>query len=249
MKMKAPIGTTLYVLLSLLSFYSCNAQQGKTLTPMQRYMLAHRRDSLMQDSINKAIAAKRPKAIQLLKVKIGTQIWASKNLDVVTFQNGDTIPEKESKYDFQQAGDNGQPAWCYYNGDKKNSKYGKYYNWYAIHDSRGLAPQGWHIPTDEEWAVLANYLGQDTGGEKMKSKNDWNGDNSSGFDALPAGYSNGSAGDDLGEFAIFWSATEFPNKPSEGSVRELGSDNPHFIQSYNSTAKSSGNSVRCIQDQ
>jgi uncharacterized protein (TIGR02145 family) len=51
-------------------------------------------------------------------------------------------------------------AWCYYENDAKNGvKYGKLYNWYAVNDARGLAPAGWHVPTDYEWEVLSTFLG------------------------------------------------------------------------------------------
>jgi uncharacterized protein (TIGR02145 family) len=246
--MKNSTTITALFLCALLLIASCNTNQEKTLTPEQRYAMAHRIDSLMQDSINKVQAARKPKAVLLPKVQIGTQVWATKNLHVTTFRNGDPIPEFENQVDFTGAGDNGQPAWCYYKGDKTYAKYGKYYNWWAVHDGRGLAPEGWHIPNDAEWLTLANYLGREIAGGKMKSKDQWNGDNSSGFDALPAGYSNGNAGDDLGKFAMFWSTTEFPNQPDQGSVRQLGSDNPHFDQSWNSENKTTGNSVRCLQN-
>jgi uncharacterized protein (TIGR02145 family) len=53
----------------------------------------------------------------------------------------------------------GKPAWCYYDNDPANgSKYGKLYNWYAINDSRGIAPKGWHVPSDTEWFCFEKYL-------------------------------------------------------------------------------------------
>jgi uncharacterized protein (TIGR02145 family) len=107
-------------------------------------------------------------------VQIGNQIWMSENLNVSTFRNGDVIPEVKSKDEWELKGFNKQPAWCYYNNDPANGlKYGKLYNWYAVSDPRGLAPDGYHIPSDEEWTVLTNFLGK-SGGEKMKSKSGWN---------------------------------------------------------------------------
>jgi uncharacterized protein (TIGR02145 family) len=103
-------------------------------------------------------------------VKIGTQVWMSKNLDVSTFRNGEAIPEAKSKEEWAKAGVNRQPAWCYYDNDSKNGKvYGKLYNWYAVNDSRGLGPKGYHIPSDAEWTILTDMLG----GEKIAGqKND-----------------------------------------------------------------------------
>jgi uncharacterized protein (TIGR02145 family) len=103
-------------------------------------------------------------------VTIGTQTWTTKNLDVATFRNGDAIPQAKTDEEWQAAGKNKQAAWCYYNNDPKNgTKYGKLYNWYAVNDARGLAPAGWHVPTDQEWTVLSTFLGgEESAGEKMK---------------------------------------------------------------------------------
>ncbi len=63
----------------------------------------------------------------------------------------------------------GQPAWCFYNNDPTNrTKYGKLYNWHAVNDPRGLAPQGYHIPSDVEWVKLLGALGAEAG-NSMKS--------------------------------------------------------------------------------
>ena len=103
-------------------------------------------------------------------VTIGTQTWTTKNLDVATFRNGDAIPQAKTNEEWKAAGKNKQAAWCYYRNDPKNgAKYGKLYNWYAVVDTRGLAPAGWHVPTDEEWTVLSTFLGgEDVAGKKMK---------------------------------------------------------------------------------
>ena len=113
--------------------------------------------------------------IQAQTVTIGTQVWTTKNLDVSTFRNGDVIPQASTDEAWEAAGENKQPAWCYYDNDPKNgTKYGKLYNWYAVNDPRGLAPAGYHIPTDAEWTVLSDYLGgEDVAGKKMKSTSGW----------------------------------------------------------------------------
>ena len=109
-------------------------------------------------------------------VTIGTQVWTTKNLDVATFRNGDAIQQAKTDEEWKAAGENKQPAWCYYENNTANgTKYGKLYNWYAVNDYRGLAPAGWHVPTDEEWTVLSTYLGGDAvAGKKMKSTSGWN---------------------------------------------------------------------------
>ena len=103
-------------------------------------------------------------------VAIGSQVWMSTNLNVSTYRNGDVIPQVQDKdtWDKLTTG-----AWCYYENNAANgTKYGKLYNWYAVNDARGLAPAGWHIPTDQEWTVLENSLGDDAG-KKMKSTSGW----------------------------------------------------------------------------
>jgi len=108
-------------------------------------------------------------------VTIGTQVWMTKNLDVSTFRNGDVIPQASTDEAWEAAGINKQPAWCYYDNDPANgTKYGKLYNWYAVNDPRGLAPAGYHIPTDAEWTVLTEYLGDENiAGKKMKTTSGW----------------------------------------------------------------------------
>jgi uncharacterized protein (TIGR02145 family) len=91
------------------------------------------------------------------EVQIGTQIWMTKNLDVSKFRNGDPIPEAKTDEEWVKAGENKQPAWCYYENNPANgAKYGKLYNWYAVSDARGLAPVGYHIPgTLDSLSILA----------------------------------------------------------------------------------------------
>ena len=104
-------------------------------------------------------------------VTIGKQVWMLENLNVATFKNGVAIPEVKDKDDWNNAEDNQQAAWCYYDNDPKNGeKYGKLYNWYAVVDDNGLCPQGWHVPSDVEWDTLVTYLGKDVAGAKMKAK-------------------------------------------------------------------------------
>jgi uncharacterized protein (TIGR02145 family) len=141
-------------------------------------------------------------------VTIGAQSWMGANLDVAFYRNGDPIPQVTDSTAWANLTTG---AWCYYNNDPAmGAVFGKLYNWYAVNDSRGLAPVGWHIPTDAEWKTLSMslgmsqtdadkfgspdyYFGTDEGG-KMKEAGTslWAGlnvgaTNSSGFTALPAG--------------------------------------------------------------
>ena len=104
-------------------------------------------------------------------VTIGSQVWTSKNLDVATYRNGDVIPQVQDENAWENLTTG---AWCYYDNDASNgTKYGKLYNWYAVNDPRGLAPNGYHIPTDAEWTQLSDYLGGGEAGTKMKSTSGW----------------------------------------------------------------------------
>lgn len=112
---------------------------------------------------------------QAQTVAIGGQVWMTKNLNVATFRNGDPIPQVKTDEEWEKAGQNQQPAWCYYNNDSaKGTKYGRLYNWYAVTDPRGLAPKGYHIPSNYEWKELIYFLGGESlAGKKMKSKVGW----------------------------------------------------------------------------
>jgi uncharacterized protein (TIGR02145 family) len=175
--------------------------------------------------------------------------WTTKNLDVDTFRSGDIIQEVRTMKEWVEAGKNKTPACCYYDNDLDNGfMYGKLYNYYAVNDPRGLAPVGWHIPTDEEWSELENLLGEEAG-KKLKSKNGWkNSGNCTdlvGFKALPGGfrYSDGSYLD-IRNIAFFWSATE-----KDTSLAWYRGLNVNFGGVYrNSNDKSFGASVRCIRD-
>ena len=194
-------------------------------------------------------------------VTIGNQVWMTKNLNVDTFRNGDKIPEAKTDAEWQAAGNNQQPAWCYYNNDPTNgAKYGKLYNWFAVNDLRGLAPEGYHIPTDAEWTILIDYLGgEHQAGTKIKSKEGWqgwpdgagNGNNSSRFNGLPGGSRNQDGSyQSIGELTRWLSSTE----------EYYEDDTISFIWSREMTGytegnvgrspgnKLDGNSVRCIKD-
>lgn len=103
------------------------------------------------------------------------QEWMAENLSVFYFRNGDPIPVVKTAEAWEKAGVNHQPACCYYENNAEYGKtYGVLYNWYAVNDPRGLAPVGWHLPTDAEWTTLVSYLGNDkTAGAKMKSASGW----------------------------------------------------------------------------
>ena len=187
---------------------------------------------------------------------IGNQIWMTENLNVDKFRNGDPIPHAKSSYQWEKAAKNDQPAWCYYDNDPLNGKkHGKLYNWFAVNDPRGLAPEGWHIPSDAEWTFLTAHLGgEDAAGTKMKSTSGWknsgNGNNESGFSGFPSG-GRGVWGDcfDMFEKCSWWSSTTTPSGLGRVDfvwVRRLNYDNGEVKRLKSS--HSIGLSVRCIKD-
>jgi len=191
-----------------------------------------------------------PKGVEFPSVIIGNQEWMINNLDVDTFRNGDIIPEAKTNEEWIQAGENKQPAWCYYNNDPAFRSYGKLYNWYSVNDLRGLAPDGWHIASDVEWSQLIEYLGGDNvAGTKMKSTAGWqengNGTNESSFTGLPAGYRT-SLGTfyDVGLYGFWWSSSEL--NAETAWYRNLNCNIGDASRGNN--YKVAGFSVRCLRD-
>jgi len=184
-----------------------------------------------------------------LSVMIGQQEWMIKNLDVSTYKNGETIPQctDETEWDNLTTG-----AWCYYSNSSDNGViYGKLYNWYAVNDSRGLAPSGWHIPTNNEWSSLSTYLGGNSvSGGKLKetgtshwSAPNTNATNESGFTALGAGYRYLQYAH-LGDVGAFWTSTQADAQTAyEWQILY----NAGTI-SNNPQGKALGFSVRCLKD-
>ena len=205
-------------------------------------------------------------------VLIGSQTWMAENIDVDKFRNGDPIPEAKTNKEWEQAGENKQPAWCYYDNDPKNGeKYGKLYNWYAVNDPRGLAPVGYHIPSVADWTILIEYLGSFGSGKKMKSSSGWdfegNGTNEIGFSGLPGGYRyptgvfqrtsidiNQSYSERV-RCGNWWSSTEHDKYGvplysleinRKAYYRYLSNFSDHLLSYY--FFMSGGLSVRCIKD-
>lgn len=187
-------------------------------------------------------------------VTIGDQLWMAENLNVDEFRNGDPIPHAQTAEEWQRAGENEQPAWCYYDNDPANGKiYGKLYNWYAVSDWRGLAPEGWRISSDEDWEKLIKLLGgEDVAGGKLKATDTtyWQSPNTGatneiGFTALPGGYRDlyGSF-HGIGSYGLWWSATEF--EAHYAWYRFVRYDLSDVGRDYSS--KAVGVSVRCVRD-
>lgn len=185
-------------------------------------------------------------------VAICNQIWMGKNLDVDHYRNGDPIPQVTDPAAWINLTTG---AWCYYNNDPAlGTIYGKLYNWYAVIDPRGLAPLGWHVPSDAEWTTLSTCLGGDLiAGSKMKEAgtSHWQlpnsgATNSSGFTALPGGNCNFSNGlfYSVGNGGFFWSSTN--QNANFTFSRKLSTNYTDLFLDLDS--KTEGFSVRCILD-
>jgi len=193
-------------------------------------------------------------------VKICDQTWMSKNLDVAHYRNGDTIPQVTNNNQWSNLTIG---AWRWYNNDSATygSVYGRLYNWYAVNDPRGIAPAGWHVPSDGEWNQLVKcvdpnadtttigWLNTNAGGS-LKSIVGWNnggnGTDSLGFKALPGGYinSNGSLFN-IGISGSWWSNTM--NGNAYAWYRTIGYESAR-INKNDFGEKALGFSVRCIKD-
>lgn len=185
-------------------------------------------------------------------VTICGQTWMAENLRTTHYQNGEPIKNiiDNSKWE-----DLSTAAYSWYENDSTNKYiYGALYNWYAVNDSRKIAPEGWHIATDEEWATLMSCLGgNEYAGAKMKEIGikHWNSTseevtNESGFTALPSGSRFPKIGyfGGLGESCSFWASTE--KNDSIAYSRGIGSENLYcgrgaYLKGY-------GFSVRCVKD-
>ena len=175
------------------------------------------------------------KSSEMNTIKIGSQEWATEDLEVTKFRNGEDIPLVEGDKEW---GELTTAAYCI------TPDGNHLYNWYAVNDPRGLAPEGFHVPSDDEWTELTNHLGgEDVAGNELKST-DCNGTNSSGFSALMGGgrdHLNGNF-NTLGNYAFWWSSTL--------SMSGALACNLYFGDSY--AVRYSGNlrngfSVRCLK--
>ena len=197
-------------------------------------------------------------------VLIGEQCWFAENLRSENYENGDAIPAELSTsewinttsgavavygegsstcLDYSSDGDACNEAWSL-------NEYGRLYNGYAVDDSRGLCPSGWHVPTDGEWTVLTDQLGGIyVAGAQMKTTYGWyaggNGTNSSGFSGFPGGYRD-PAGFffEVGEVGIWMSSTSYGSAHSHRYLSWI----VQTVAGGNYFSDNGGASVRCIQD-
>ena len=184
-------------------------------------------------------------------VKIGTQVWMAENLRVTHYRNGDPIPIVTDNAAW--AGLTSGACCSYDNDDSRIATLGRLYNWFAVNDSRNIAPVGWHVPSDAEWQMLIDYLGGDSiAGAKMKETgtNYWvspntGAGNESRFSARPGGDRSGTGHYyDVGDVAYFWSISTDSSR--HVLTRGLSLDNA-AVGRFRSD-KQDGISVRCVKD-
>ena len=183
-------------------------------------------------------------------VKIGTQIWMAENLKTTSFNDSTSIPNVTDQVTWASLT---TPGYCWYNDSiyYKNS-FGALYNWYTVNTGK-LAPKGWHVATDEEWAILTTFLGDSVAGGKLKETGtlNWTAPNTgatnvTGFTALPGG----GRGDDNGTFdfkgtiSFWWTSTVLDD--TYARFRSLGYNNSGVGKS--GSGKDNGLYVRCVKD-
>ncbi|HMK05598.1 MAG TPA: fibrobacter succinogenes major paralogous domain-containing protein [Ferruginibacter sp.] len=190
-------------------------------------------------------------------VSIGNQVWMQKNLNVDRFRNGDQIPQATSAEEWKTAREEKISAWCYVDFEEGNAgKYGKLYNWYCVMDKRGLAPAGWHIPSQEEAKTLVNATGGGSAAaDALRSRAGWKdnsrGTNRSGFNAYGAGkiWLDGSFLEK--DFSAYFSTTTKGTVDAEGKFQIhyfLMQQGSGTVYNNHLTFPGVGLSVRCVKD-
>ena len=185
-------------------------------------------------------------------VKIGSQVWMVENLKTTHYRDGTSIQNVTDGTVWHNLTTG---AYCNYNNDANNPiTYGRLYNWYAVRDSRNIAPTGWHVPSDVDWTTLTNYLGgEDIAGGKLKEAGIWHwgnpnteATNKTGFTALPGGWrSDYGIFVNVGYLGCWWSSTENDTQDYAWS-RYM-----HYTSAESfryKTGKNCGFSVRCVKD-
>jgi len=184
---------------------------------------------------------------------VGDMEWSVENLRVSKFNNGDAIPNVSMGSNWSSTT---TAAHAYYSNDPTyNLVYGKWYNWYAVDDSRGLCPTGWHVATNQEWLDLEIMLGGASlaGGVLKSTSSLWNnssvvGTDEIGFSALPNGFaeSNGNS-NYMNYYGYFWTSTSYDSNRSY--FRELRHDSQYLTSPYGRIISPGyGMACRCVKD-
>ncbi len=188
-------------------------------------------------------------------VQIGEQCWMAENLNIGTMING-----------IENMSDDGIiEKYCYDDNNANCDEYGGLYQWNemmgytTISGTQGICPEGWYVPTDDEWCELTSFIDQTVDceligwsgidvGYKMKSTNSWNyngnGSDIYGFTALPSGYRH-LAGTfrSAGNSTYFWTSSEYLNDAWHWAL----TSGLNGIRRYQFSINC-GFSLRCIKD-
>ena len=187
-------------------------------------------------------------------ILIGSQLWTKENLKVTKYNNGDligtTTPSNLNIYGESTP----KYEWAFDGNENYVPTYGRLYTWYVVMDNRKLCPSGWHVPSNEEWQNLSNYLGgEEVAGGKLKETGftHWispnkDATNESGFTALPGGMRSADGWySHLGETGAWWSSSEFTDEVGSSWAIFNGSGG---LSGWGNTEKSWGLSIRCTND-
>lgn len=190
-------------------------------------------------------------------IQIGKQTWMTENLRTKRFRNGDQIP-------FITTFNTGNGTWrslasaayCFfsYNDVIITELYGNLYNWFAVNDSRNIAPSGWHVATNDEWQTLIKNLGgSGIAGGKLKESGSghWLSPNtgasdSYGFKALPGGERQSFDGAMVSNSYSGWWWSSTPDGTLKARAVSLHFDSNKVLNWQ--PEKVSGLSVRCVKD-
>jgi len=191
-------------------------------------------------------------------VTIGTQVWMAENLKTTKFNDNTSIPEVTEDADWINLS---TPAYCWLRNEiQYKDVYGALYNWFTVNTGK-LCPSGWHVPTDDEFKVLEQFLGMAAGeldntdwrgtdqGAKLKSTAGWaageNGTNTSGFTGLPGGYRWGATGAFNGiDMLTYWWSSE--NSTQYAWYRRVDGTESGVFRS--ATSKTGGKYIRCLKN-
>lgn len=153
-------------------------------------------------------------------VEIGGRCWLAENLRTSVYRDGTAISNAvaSTKWAEDQEG----AYACYYNQQANCDNYGALYNWYAMNNEKGLCPEGWSVPTQEQWAEAEKYE----------------------FKAIFGGFRNAAGPFDFLDERGFWWTSSASGDFAFARVMDNSNDGIRRIES----SKSSGFSVRCVRD-
>ncbi len=177
-------------------------------------------------------------------VQIGDQIWMAENLKTTTYNDGSAIPNETDNDAWSELTTDAY-SWWENDTEEANDDWGAYYNYFAVETGK-LAPEGWHVATEEDWNELIAFVDEDADKIKHMGSTTFGDNNQTNFNAYMAGYRAGGSGGFArrGEWSFFWIGGE--NAGGVNYSTRIESDSKGFEHDANSSQ--TGSSVRCIKD-